>query len=260
MSEIGEAALHEIVWMMAPLRREPNPEAPLETEALRGESVAIGRGEVDGWVHARLLADGYEGYLPTAALAPLGPAATHCVAVPRTLAYPTANFTHPPIAALTMGARIRIARRDGRYAVTSEGEFLIESHLEPIGSRAPDPVSVAEMFLRAPYLWGGKSVLGIDCSGLVQLALAQCGTNAPRDSHQQEAALGSAVPLDVAPYGLRRGDLLFWPGHVAVARGDGTMIHATAHTMMVVIEEVEAALARIAAGGDQLRSIRRLGI
>lgn len=258
MSEIDETALHEIAWMMAPLRRGPDPEASLDTEALRGQSVAVSRAEVDGWVRARLLADGYEGYLPTAALVPLGPAASHRVVVPRTLGFPTANFKHPPIAALTMGACVRIVQHEERYAVTSEGEFLIASHLEPIDSYAPDPVSVAETLLRAPYLWGGKSILGIDCSGLVQLALSQCGVDAPRDSHQQEAALGSAVGLDLPPAGLRRGDLLFWPGHVAMARGDGTMIHATAHTMMVVIEDVAAALTRIAAAGEKLRSIRRL--
>jgi cell wall-associated NlpC family hydrolase len=245
----------EVAWMLAPLRRSPRTDAALDTEALRGEAVELIEPEDEGWVRSRLVADGYEGYLPAAALRPPGPPATHHVAVARTLAFPAPDFKRPPVAALTLGAQVRIVREDGRYAVTDAGEHLIAAHLAPAGHREADPVAVAEKLLGAPYLWGGKSALGIDCSGLVQLAFGLCGKALPRDSGPQEKSAGAAVDLG-EPF--RRGDLLFWPGHVAIACGDGTMIHANATHMMVVVESTAEAIARIAAAGTPLRSVRRV--
>lgn len=256
MTSIDASNLAEIGWMLAPLRREPSPEAPLDTEAVRGETVALGA-EEEGWVQARLLTDGYEGYLPAAALATLGPVHSHVVAVPRTLAFPAPDFKRPPIAALTMGARVRIVRHDGRYAVSEYEEHLIADHLAPVDSFAQDLVTVAEGFLGTPYLWGGKSALGLDCSGLVQLAAARCGIRLPRDSGPQEREAGAALAADGAAE-FARGDLLFWKGHVAIARGDGTILHANAHHMLVAVEDARAAIERIAGKGDPLRAVRRL--
>lgn len=251
--------VREVAWMLAPLRREPRGDASLDTEALRGETVELlGEGE-EGWVRVRLAADGYEGFLPADALMPPGTASTHVVTAARTLAYPAGDFKKPPIAALTMGARVRVLFSEGRYAISDRGEYLIAAHLAADGQVESDRVAVAERFLGTPYLWGGKSAMGIDCSGLVQLSCLMCGIAAPRDSGPQERALGDKLPLSTAPDQLQRGDLLFWPGHVAIARGDGTMIHANAHHMMVAVEDVAQALARIEKAGDKLRTVRRLG-
>jgi cell wall-associated NlpC family hydrolase len=259
VSDIDPTNLKEVAWMLAPLRRAPTPDAPLETEALRGEAVAVGEDDGEGWVRARLVADGYEGFMPAMALTTLGPRATHWVTVPRTLGFPAADFKQPPIAALTAGARVRVVRMVGRYAVTEHGEFLIADHLMPLGQHAaPDIVAFAETLLNTPYLWGGKSAMGIDCSGLVQLACVMTGVAAPRDTGPQERTLGDVLPPDIDKGTLRRGDLLFWPGHVAIARGDGTMIHANAHHMAVAIESIAEGVARISAKGDVLRTLRRI--
>jgi cell wall-associated NlpC family hydrolase len=129
-------------------------------------------------------------------------------------------------------------------------------HLAPVDARAPDFVAVAERFVDVPYLWGGKTSLGIDCSGLVQVALTAVGVACPRDSDMQEGALGAAIGTDGS--GLRRGDLIFWPGHVAIARDAATLVHANAFHMAVAIEPVAEAVARIAAAGTPVRTIKRL--
>jgi cell wall-associated NlpC family hydrolase len=253
---IDAAALKEVAWMLAPLKRAPDVEARLDTEALRGEAVAIGD-ERDGWVEARLLADGYEGWLPASALVDIGPAATHRVAVPRTLGFAGPEIKDPPVVALSLGARVRIARVTGRFAVTDQGEHLIADHLVEVGRKVGDWVALAETFLHVPYLWGGKSANGIDCSGLLQLCAAAAGMAAPRDSGPQERGFGLALPAGTDPVTLRRGDLIFWKGHVAIARGDGTMIHANAHHMAVAIEPIAEGVARIAAAGSPVTSCKR---
>ena len=119
-----------------------------------------------------------------------------------------------------------------------------------------DFVAVAERFLGTPYLWGGKTALGLDCSGLVQVALTACGVSCPRDSDMQEEALGTAVAAD--PSALLRGDLIFWKGHVAIVRGPDSLLHANAHHMAVAIEPVAQAVARIRDAGSEITSIRRI--
>jgi cell wall-associated NlpC family hydrolase len=253
------ADLREVIEPQASVRRSPSPEAPLDTEALKGERVFIEETSQEGWCRGKLEADGYVGWLPTNALGPPGPPATHKVAVPRTLVFPAPAIKLPPIEALSFGCRLAIARLAAPFAVTPSGGHVPVRHLAPLGTDEPDPVAVAERFLHVPYLWGGKTSLGLDCSGLVQVALTACGIDCPRDSDMQEAALG--VPLaparDLAD--LRRGDLLFWQGHVAMARDSRSLIHANAFHMMVTIEPIAQAIARMAEAGSVLTSVRRLG-
>ena len=165
----------------------------MATEALKGERVTIYDINAEGWAWGQLVDDGYVGWLPANALALAGVPPTHKVAALRTLVFPSSSIKLPPIESLPLGAQVAVARFADRMAVTTSGAFLPAVHLVPIESYEPDFVAVAERFLGAPYLWGGKTVLGIDCSGLVQVALTACGISCPRDSDMQEAALGAAL-------------------------------------------------------------------
>lgn len=194
--------------------------------------------------------DGYCGWLPKAALEPwIDP--THWLAVPASHLYPEPRMKSRAIEWLTMGARLRVLEDHGDWAETTKG-FIWKAHLAPVGHWMADPVAVAERFLGSPYLWGGNSRAGIDCSGLAQISQLCCGRPCPGDSDLQQA-LGSEVEGD-----LKRGDLLFWKGHVALAMDASRMIHATAAYMSVVIEETSAAITRIeAAGGGPVVARRR---
>ena len=264
MADPQGTGLREVIDPQAPVRRTPSPDAPLDTEALRGERVVVEEATPEGWCRGTLEADGYAGWLPANALIAPGPAATHKVVVPRTLVFPGPSIKLPPIEGLSLGCRLAIARIEEPFAIMRSGGCIPARHLAPLDVRAPDMVAVAEQFLHVPYLWGGKTSLGLDCSGLVQIALTACGVPCPRDSHMQEQALGVRLPLtrdfarDLGD--LRRGDLLFWKGHVAITRDEHTLIHANAFHMAVAIEAIGEALARIAAAESELTSVRRVGV
>jgi cell wall-associated NlpC family hydrolase len=257
-SQFVEGQVRVVLDPQAPLRREPAPDAALATEALKGERVTVYEATDEGWCWGQLENDGYVGWLPANALAAPGPPPTHRVAVPRTLAFPGASIRLPPVEFLSLGCRLHILRHEREFAV-SPGGYLPARHVVPLGAEDPDFVAVAERFLDVPYLWGGKTSLGIDCSGLVQVALAAAGVPCPRDSDMQEQALGEAIDPGHDGANLRRGDLLFWPGHVAIARDAATLLHANAFHMAVAIEPVFESVARIAAAGIGLRCVKRLG-
>ena len=239
----------------APLRRKPATDAWLDTEALKGERVMVYETNQEGWCWAQLDRDGYVGWLPAEALAEPGPAATHIVTALRTLAFPGPSHALPPVAAFSLGSRLAVTRVDGPLAVTPSG-YVPLRHLAPADAREADFVAVAERFRGVPYLWGGKTSVGIDCSGLVQVALAATGVAGPRDSDMQERALGEAIATDIAQ--LQRGDLLFWKGHVAIVRDAETVVHASAFNMAVAIEPIGVVNARLAGEGSPLRTVRRL--
>ncbi len=251
----GRAA--QVVMASASLRRGPDPNAPLETEALFGETVAV-YDESEGWAWVQLERDQYVGYLPADSLgAPTEP--THRVAALRTHAYPGPAIKLPPRLALSLGARLTIVGREGNFALSEDGLYLWSRHLAELGAREPDPVAVAELFLETPYLWGGRTSEGIDCSGLVQTALTAAGVASPRDSDMQEAVLGEPIAIDDPEAPLARGDLVFWKGHVGIMRNSRTLLHANGWHMKTVSEPLAEARDRIAAnGGGQVTSVRRL--
>ena len=249
-----EGEFHQIIDPIADLRRAPSHEAPLDTQALLGERVTVYEVGDEGWAWGQLETDGYVGWMSANALGPLGPASTHKVIAPRTLGFPGADIKLPPMIALPMGAALTIVRQDERFAINAFGWHFPLAHLAPVKARQPDFVAVAESLLAAPYLWGGKSSLGIDCSGLVQISLQAAGITCPRDSDMQELALGDLV----AGVEFKRGDLIFWKGHVAIARDAKTLIHANAHHMMVASEPASQAIARIKAAGSAITSVKRL--
>jgi cell wall-associated NlpC family hydrolase len=253
-----EGRVLEVVAPQAPLRREPRPDAALDTEALKGERVTIYDANEDGWSWGQLAGDGYVGWLPSAALAPPGPAPTHKVAALRTLVFPGPSIKLPPLEALPLGATLAIARVQDRMAITPSGAYLPAAHLAPIGSYGSDFVAVAERFVGVPYLWGGKTALGLDCSGLVQIALAACGMTCPRDSDMQEAAPGERVAAAADFSDWRRGDLVFWKGHVAIVRDRTSLVHANGFHMAVAVEPLAEALARSRAAGSEVTSVRRI--
>jgi cell wall-associated NlpC family hydrolase len=250
-----EGRIYEVIEPQAPLRREPRPDAPLETEALKGERVTIYDTNGEGWAWGQLASDGYVGWLPDNALTPPGASPTHKVTALRTLVFPGPAIKQRPLEALPLGARLAIARIEDRMAVTPSGGYLSAAHLAPLDWNETDFVAVAERFLGTPYLWGGKTVLGLDCSGLVQVALNACGVACPRDSDMQEAALGTAVSAD--PSALSRGDLIFWKGHVAIVRDRSSLLHANAYHMAVAVEPINEAVVRIRNAGSEITGIRR---
>ncbi len=241
----------------APLHRAPAPDAPLDTEALKGERVTVYETNDEGWCWGQLDRDGYVGWLPAEALAAPGPRATHAVTALRTLAFPGPSIELPPAAAYSLGCRLAVTRIEGALAATPSG-WVPARHLAPLGAREPDFVAVAERFVGVPYRWGGKTSLGIDCSGLVQVSLGAAGIACPRDSDMQQRALGAPDDHRTSSFKLERGDLIFWPGHVAIARDRDSLVHANAFHMAVVVEPAAEAMIRIRGMGSEIASVGRL--
>ena len=252
-----EGRAFDVVEPQTAVRATPAPDAPLLTEALKGERVTIYDMNAEGWAWGQLAADGYVGWLSANALAPAGPPATHKVTALRTIAFPGPSIKLPPLEALPLGARVAIARFEDRLAVTRSGAYVPALHLASLDFVEPDFVAVAERFLGVPYLWGGKTALGLDCSGLVQVALTAAGRICPRDSDMQEQALGAPVP-HTREGALQRGDFVFWKGHVAIVRDGATLIHANAFHMAVAIEPIVEAITRISEAGSEITSVRRI--
>ncbi|PTX58018.1 NlpC/P60 family protein [Litoreibacter ponti] len=206
-----------------------------------------------GFAFGQSVHDGYCGYVSEDLLdRPHDP--THWVAVPSTHLYPGANMKLMNTGTLYLGSEVQVMEEEGSWSRLSNGGFVPTMHLLPLGTRMDDPVAVADLFFGSPYLWGGSTRHGIDCSGLVQTAYRACGQDCPRDSDMQEAQIGTEIDHDRA----ERGDLLFWKGHVAIVSKPGMMIHANAHHMSVSYEPISEAIARIeASGGGRVTSARR---
>ncbi|MBB2751425.1 UNVERIFIED_ORG: cell wall-associated NlpC family hydrolase [Rhizobium aethiopicum] len=252
-----EGASARVAVPVAGLRPEPEPARGIDTELLLGEDVTV-FDRANGWCWVKAASDGYVGYLPEEVLSQSLMAPTHIVTVQRTFLYPEPELRKPHRAILSMGSRIHVAgeaeARGNRYVVLKDGTAIFAKHVQPIGGLdGADYVEIAARFLETPYLWGGRSGLGIDCSGLVQLAMLMTGRKAPRDSDMQAAGLGQ--PIDRSE--IRRGDLVFWKGHVAVFEDPETILHANGHSMTVARENFEAAVKRIGWLYEQPTGYRR---
>lgn len=252
-------SLVQMIEPATPLRSRPDSAASWSTEALFGEVARLF--EVRGnWAWVQLVADGYVGYVHASAVSAQVEPATHHVSALGTFLYPAADMKTPPSAALSMTSQLAVREVGASFARLADGRYVPVQHIAPDGVRATDPVAVARQFLGVPYQWGGKSRLGLDCSGLVQVALSACGVAAPRDSDMQAAELGTAIDAGDDLRGLAAGDLLFWKGHVGLAATPGLLLHANAFHMAVVEEPLHAAVARIAAAGSPVTTVRRLSL
>lgn len=238
---------------VASVRRQPNATSMQLSEALPGETLNV-FDEAGGWCWVKLDRDGYVGHVETRFLVPMGAAPTHEVSSPSTVLYARADLKTQPTRFLPMLSRLAVTGEEKDYAQTAEG-FVFTKHLRPVEAGSGDFVSIATRFLFTPYYWGGKTAHGLDCSGLVQVSLHAAGQPCPRDSDMQEAALGSALGKAET---LRRGDLVFWDGHVGIMMDAETLLHANGHDMMVVQEPLAAAVARSEAKGKPITSVKRL--
>ena len=258
-----EAISRRVVVPSAPLKRIPRPEASLDSEVLRGETFKVFEETGEGWSWGQLETDGYVGYVPTAALGSLVPEPSHRVTALRTFVYPGPDNKLPVLSNLSIGSRIALAteteRLGTRYLLFSGGTgAVIASHVAPLDEPGEaDFVAVSERFLETPYLWGGRTSLGLDCSALVQLSLAACGRAAPRDTDLQESMVGEAVEGGISGT-LARGDLVYWRGHVGILADRQRVVHASGAHMKVVSEPLGKALKRIGRRFGVPTSVRRL--
>jgi cell wall-associated NlpC family hydrolase len=252
----ADGTMMEIAAPVASIHRQPRFDAMQVAQALMGEKLRVFESR-EGWAWVRLERDGYVGYVAADALSDRLTQATHRVAVPATFAYPAPDLKSQPAVMLPMNAMVAVAGGDEKYARLASGRFVFARHLKPLGEWEDDFVAVAEMFRHVPYYWGGKSVDGLDCSGLVQLALEACGIACPRDSDMQERDLGAELSINDLD-GLKRGDLVFWNGHAGIMTDGATLLHANGHHMLTVTEPLREAIDRIARSFGRVTSIKRL--
>ncbi len=235
---------------VADLRRKPDGKR--ERQLIFGEDFHVSN-IADGWAYGHAVKDGYTGYLRADLLVEQREA-SHFISARSSHIYPTPDFKSEEIAMLSFGARLTVVARHGNFAELASGQFVPSPHILPIDHRYDDPIEVAEHFMGVPYLWGGNSIWGLDCSGLVQSALLACGLECPGDAHMQEANVGKAIGDNARP---ERGDLFFWKGHVGLIRDENTLLHANASHMAVVDEPLDTAIERIKAQGDGEVTSRR---
>lgn len=249
----------QVVRCGTPLLRNPSADSPRDSQLLAGETVQI-YDEAAGYSWLQSEVDGYVGYAETTAFGDDVTEATDSVCVPRSFLYPEPNIKTPPTGTLNMAARVTVTDHYQRFSLLSTGSWVYSDHLMTVDAHEPDFVTTALRFLDMPYLWGGKGHLGIDCSGLVQVALARSGRACPRDTYMQAKSLGIEIPGEDGNYPMRRGDLIYWPGHVAIVLDQDTVVHASGHHMLVTVEpwrDVDKRV-RIETGGKGIEVLRRV--
>ena len=235
----------QVVAPVADVCCRPAPDAPLDTQALYGEIVTVYETSAEGWAWGQLMSDGYVGYLSASALSEETTASTHWINAHWTFTYPAPDMKTQPVQQLPFGARVNVVEEAGEFRRLSNYRYVWARHLSQVSETIPDFVATCEGLIGTPYLWGGMSPWGFDCSGLVASAFRTAGLSAPRDSDMLEAGFGD----DLGPYGeqdLQRGDLVFWKGHVGIMTDPETLLHCNGYHMSTVVESLAGATERIA--------------
>ncbi len=246
----------QVVVPVIPIRNKPSESAPVDTEALFGEMLVV-YDVADGWAWIQLLRDGYVGYAQVSAISSEVELPTHRVKAIGTFVYPEPDIKKPPLAHLSLNSALKVAEQQDQFYRLSSGGFVAVRHVADEQTFARDFVDVAERFIGTPYLWGGRTRLGIDCSALVQVSLEAAGITAPRDSDMQRAEIGNDVLMPEDYDGLQRGDLIFWPGHVGIMADGIMLLHANAHHMAVTVETLPEAIERMARTGLRPTAVKR---
>ena len=229
---------------VAAIRAAPDDGAGQEDQLLLGEGFDVLEAK-DGWAWGQARRDGYVGFVRADALADAGAAPTHRIAALRTFGFSRPDLKSPPVGAYDMNSLVAAGKAQGGFVDAGAAGWIYAAHLAAIGEFESDPVAVAERYLGAPYLWGGRGSIGLDCSGLVMQAMFACGRACPRDTDQQQAFFAKDAPSGA----LTRGDLVFWKGHMAMMLDGERIIHANAWHMAVAIEPLAEAVSRIEAAG-----------
>ena len=225
----------QIIDGFVDLRRGPADSEPLESQLLFGEEVLV-FDEADGWAWVQNKSDRYVGYVTRSALSDTVESPTHVVSALRTFVFPEPDLKTPPSAVLSMTSPLHIDETREAFSHLVCGGWVYSRHVALLDALEPDYVKTALRFLEVPYLWGGKSSLGLDCSALIQLVLARSGIVTFRDSDQQAESLGEPLSWSSGETPPERGDLLFMPGHVAICLDEDSVVHANAFAMAVAIE------------------------
>ena len=250
-----EGRPHTVTAALVDVRGAPRGDASQTTQALMGEAAAVFEIE-NGWAWCQFERDGYVGYIPADALSEGYVQPTHQVSVTSTFLYPAADLKTAPYQAVYMNTPLAVAEGGEKWSRIADGRYVFTRHLRPLGTAFGEPVAVAQLIEHVPYLWAGRTLLGVDCSGLVQTAFQACGRSCPRDSDMMEGELGTPLPFGDTGV-LQRGDLVFWAGHVGMMIDGERLIHANGHHMLTVIEPLSEALTRIAALFGPATSFRR---
>ncbi len=252
-----EGTKRAVIRGHAPLHAAPSVQAMRDTELLYGESFDVYEVR-DGWAWGQAARDGYVGYARADALAAAGAPAGHRITALSTPLLRQPSLKTSPLDMLPLNARLTVIGREGKCLQVEGSGFVYKKHIAPLEQNASDWVAVAGRFLGVPYVWGGRTLAGLDCSGLIQTALEAAGIEIPRDSDQQEAALANSVPVLADLSGLCRGDIVFWTDHVGVLLDETRLLHANGYYGETAIEPFRTAVERIAASGNAITSIKRL--